>query len=245
MKSIRSYQKLVNEILNLNLGYEIEIIGYVNYDYIYPLLKLKYISKTAKNTVVILSGQHGDEPYAVHTLLQWLKQPIMLTDFNYYIYPIINPWGFEHACRDNGVRQDTNNAVNFKKDSQVQELAILYDHIPSNINLMLDIHGDNDKKQVYLYEHKADTLNSIAQKTLLETDKFMPYLKQKTIYGCPLVNGVLKTPKEDVGIEGAVEKLSVDYTITLELPGIYDGQKRVDGGVNIINSLLYNFKETI
>lgn len=244
MKTIRNYSDIVNEIINLNVDYKIEIIGFVNYDKIYPILALKHISKMANKTAVITGGQHGDEPYAVATLLKWLKQPIMFADINYYIFPICNPFGYEKGCRDNGNREDTNNATNFIKDSKIQELAILYDNVPSNINLMIDVHGDNDKKNVYLYEHKADTLNSIAQKTMLETDKCIPYLKQKTIYRHKLTDGVLITPKEDVGIEGAIEKLSVDYTITIELPGIYDGQKRVDGGVNIINSLLYNFQET-
>lgn len=244
MKPVRNYNRLIDEIINLKTSYEKNIIGYVSYSKkIYPFLSLIYKSQIGSKTVVILSGTHGDEPYAVATLLRWLQMPIPCPEFNYYIYPICNPFGYEHSCRDNGNRQDTNNATSFVKDSKVQELAILYDNIPSTINLMLDIHGDERKPNLYCYEHKADTLPSIAQKTMLENDKFMPYLKQKTIDGYKLINGVLVTPPEDVGIEGAVEKLSVDYTITVELPGKYDGQKRVDGGINVINSLLYNFKE--
>jgi hypothetical protein len=31
--------------------------------------------------------------------------------------------------------------------------------------------------------------------------------------------------------------------MTLELPGKFDGQKRMVGGISIINSILKNFKE--
>jgi len=246
MKEIRSYSKLINELININVDYKVAIIGYVVYfNKVYPLLAFKHVSKMNKKTVVITASQHGDEPYSAHTLLKWIQQPILIPEFNYFICPVINPFGYNHNCRDNGNRQDTNNAANFIKNSKVKELAILYDNIPSNINLILDVHGDSGKRYVYMYEHKATTLPSIAQKTLLENDKHIPYLKQKTIYGCKLVNGVLEPPKCDIGLEGAIEKLSVDYTITLELPGIYDGQQRIDGGINIINSLLYNFKELL
>ena len=81
MKTVRSYDKLVNEIINLNIGYRIEIIGYVTYNNkIYPMLAFKSISKMSNKTIIILSGTHGDEYFAVNTLLKWLKQPIMFPE---------------------------------------------------------------------------------------------------------------------------------------------------------------------
>jgi predicted deacylase len=244
MKTVRNYNKLVTEIINLNLPYRIEIIGYVTYfNKIYPLLALKYISKMANKTIIITSGQHGDEPFAVTTLLTWLKQPIMFPDFNYYIFPVINPWGYAFSRRSNGNRQDTNNDANFIKDSKVPELGILYEQFPHSVDLILDIHGDTGKDQVYCYEHKAESLPSIAEKVLIENDNLLPYLKTKTIYKIPVNNGVIVPPKYDIGIEGFLEKLGVQYSITIELPGKCEGQKRTAGGIAIINSILKNFKE--
>jgi len=244
MKTVRSYNKLVNEIINLTLPYRIEIMGYVTYfDKIYPLLALKHISKMTTKTIIITSGQHGDEYYAVNILLKWLRQPILFADFNFYIFPIINPFGYEKNRRTNGNRQDTNNDANFIKDSKVPELAILYESFPQTADLVLDIHGDTGKEQTYCYEHKAEHLPSIAEKALIENDIIIPYLKTKTIYKVSVNNGVITPPKYDIGIEGFMEKLGVSYTITLELPGKYDGQKRAEGGIAIINSLLKNFKE--
>ena len=244
MKTVRSYDKLVNEIINLNIGYRIEIIGYVTYNNkIYPMLAFKSISKMSNKTIIILSGTHGDEYFAVNTLLKWLKQPIMFPEFSYYIFPVCNPFGYEKQYRDNGNRQDTNNDAHFTKDSPVPELAILFDEYPQTADLILDIHGDTGKEQVYAYEHKADNLPSIAEKALSENDVILPYLRTKTIYGIKVNNGVIVPPKYDVGIEGYMEKLGVQYTITIELPGKFDGQKRTQGGVSIINSIIKNFRE--
>ena len=244
MKTVRSYNKLVNEIINLNLPYRMEIIGYVVYfKKIYPLLAIKYISKMANKTVIITSGQHGDEPFAVTTLLKWLKQPIMFSDLNYFIFPIINPFGYEKNCRDNGGRQDTNNDDNFVKNSKVPELSILFEQFPQTADIIIDLHGDTGKENVYCYEHKAENRPSIAEKALIENDILLPYLRNKTIDKNIITNGVVIPPKCDIGIEGYMEKLGVEYTITVELPGKYDGQKRTAGGIAIINSILKNFKE--
>jgi predicted deacylase len=244
MKTIRNYNKLITELINLNTSFKIEIIGYVTYfEKIYPLLALKYISKMANKNIIFSAGQHGDEYFAVHVLLNWLKQPIMFPDFNYYIYPICNPWGYSFNRRTNGNRQDTNNDINFVKDSKVPELAILYNEFPHTVDLVLDIHGDTGKEGVYCYEHKSQNLPSIAEKALLDNDSFLPYLRTKTIYKCPVNNGVIAPLKEDIGIEGFLEKLGVQYSLTLELPGKFDGQKRAEGGVAIINSIVRHFKE--
>lgn len=246
MKKIRSYKKLVNEIINLQIPFRIEIIGYVNYNEdIYPMFVMKNSIKTAKKTIIILAGHHGDEDFATHTLMNWIKQfkTEEFTDLNLYIFPMCNPFGYSTGSRDNGNRQDTNNDVNFVKDSKVPELAILYDNFPTSANLILDIHGDTGKEQVYMYEHKPDNLESIAQRVLIETDSLIPFLKQKTIYKVPVMNGVIIPPKSDIGLEGVMERLGVEYTMTLELPGKFDGQKRMIGGVTIINSILRNFRE--
>jgi predicted deacylase len=244
MKTIRSYNKLITEIINLNTPFKIEIIGYVTYDKkIYPMLSLKSISKMANKTIIITGGQHGDEYYAVNILLKWIKQATLFPDFNYYIFPIVNPYGFEKNSRDNGDRQDTNKDVNFVKDSKVPELKILFDEYPTTADLILDIHGDVDKEEVYCYEHKPENLPSIAEKALIENDTLFPFIKTKTIYKSKTTNGVIIPPERDIGIEGVMEKLGVQYTITLELPGKYDGQKRTAGGVAIINSLIKYFKE--
>jgi len=244
MKTVRSYNKLVTELINLNLPYRIEIIGYVTYaNKIYPMLALKLISKMAQKTVILTSGHHGEEFYSINVLLHWLKQPILFPDFNYFIFPICNPYGYEKNYRNNGNRQETNNDTHFMKDSKVPELAILFEEFPRTADLILDIHGDVDKSECYCYEHKAENLPSIAQKALLENDAIISYLKAKTIYKTPLENGVIIPPKYDIGLEGFLEKLGVKYSLTLELPKKMEGQKMVQGGIAIINSILKNFKE--
>lgn len=243
MKEIRSYNKLLGEIINLNTAYKISIIGYVQYfERVYPLLELKYVSKIANKTVVLQSGQHGPENYAVSILLKWIKQPILYNDINIYIYPCVNPYGYATNSRSNGARQDTNNDKSFYKDSPVKELALLYDAFPQSADVIIDLHGD-EKDSIYAYEHKSENLLSIVEPVLIEFDNLIPYVKTKTIYQIPVHSGVLTPPSYDQGIELFMEKLGVTYTITLEFPKKFDGQKRAEGGVAIINSILKHFKE--
>ena len=243
MKTVRSYDKLVNEIINLTIPYKIELAGYLSYDKVYPFLSLKSISKMASKTIIITSGHHGEEFYAVNVLLKWLKQPILIPDFNYLVFPVCNPFGYEKHYRNNGYRQETNNDRHFKIGSDVPELAILFEEFPRTADIIIDIHGDVSKKEVYMYEHKSSILPSIALKAIAENEALIPYLKSKTIYGSPLTNGVMIPPKYDIGVEGFLEKLGIQYSFALELPGKMDGQIRSAGGIAIINSILRLYKE--
>ena len=234
---------MVNEIINLNTVHKIEIAGYVQYDKIYPFLVLKYISKMADKTVILSAGHHGEEFYAVNVLLKWIKQPILYPNFNYYIFVCVNPFGYEKGYRNNGYRQETNNDIHFHQGSDVPELAILFEEFPNSADIIIDVHGDTSKDRVYCYEHKSDNLPSIATKALADNDNILPYLRTKTIYGTTLKEGIIIPPKCDIGVEGFLEKLGIQYSLALELPGKYDGQKRAEGGVAIINSILKNYKE--
>lgn len=246
MKIIRSYKKLINEIINLQIPLKMEIMGYINYEKeIYPLITLKHISKIAKKNIVIIAGQHGDESYMVHILVKWVQQ-LKLEDypeFNFYIYPIANPFGYETNSRRNGARQHVNNAINFKKDSDVQELSILYENIPSNPDLFIDLHGDVDKNFCYAYERKPETMSSIAEKTLLENDIILPYIRANTIYKEKVKNGVIYKPEHDKSMDDIMGNMGVEYTVALELPGHCEGSTRTKAGISMLNSLLKNFKE--
>ena len=246
MEKIRDYQLIVNEFFNLRIPFHKEIIGYVKYwNSIYPILKLTLTPGNVKKTILITSGHHGDEPFAVHTLIQWIKQfnYKQYKDFVFYIFPICNPWGYETGERGNGLRQDTNNDIDLVKDSKVAELTILFEHFPINADLYIDIHGETYQNKFYCYEKKLEILPPMAEKALLENDSLFPYTKQKTVLGSKVTNGVICPRSWEIGLEGLMEKRGIKYSITLEIPGRYDGQKRIEGGVAIINSILKNFKE--
>jgi hypothetical protein len=152
-------------------------------------------------------------------------------------------YGYAHNKRNNANNQETNNDTHFMKDSKVPELKILFEEFPRTADLIIDIHGDVSKTGVYCYEHKSENLPSIATKALVDNDIIIPYLRTKTIYGTPLKEGVIIPPKYDIGVEGFLEKLGIQYSLALELPGKMEGQKRAEGGIAIINSILKNFKE--
>jgi predicted deacylase len=246
MRTVRSYSKLLNEIINLTIPFRIEIIGYVSYfGEIYPMIAIRHISKIARKNIVIVSGQHGDEYFAVQILLKWLSQ-IKLEDyseFNWTVIPVANPFGYSKSTRRNGARQQVNNADKFKKDSEVKELSVLYEHIPSSLNLYLDIHGDTGKKCVYAYERKPEGFPSITGPALINNDNILPYEKVNTIYLEKVQNGIIYKPIHDRSLDDFMGNLGVEYTVTLELPGKCEGQSRTIGGIGILNSIITNFKD--
>jgi len=246
MKIIRSYNKLINEIINLQIPFKIEIIDYVQYDnFIYPMIAISQISKMAKKTCVIVGGAHGDEYYAARILIKFLSEinKDYLEYYNLYIVPIINPFGYATGSRKNGIRQEVSSDSDFKRDSSIKELAILYEYIPSNIDLFIDVHGDTGKHYFYAYESKPEVIPSISEKALLENDNILQYERVNTIYGEKVKNGVIYKPEKDKSIEDFMENLGIEYVVALEVPGKAEGQVRMKAGIAILHSLLKFYKE--
>lgn len=250
MKTVRNYNKFVTSIINLSLPLYTEIMGYVTYDKeIFPILVLKSQSKKAGKNIVIMSGMHGEEAYGTQIVLKFLQQLKVeeYLNFNFTIFPCINPFGYAYNRRQNGYKQQLNEDADFVKDSKIPELKILFENIPNMVDLYLDIHGD-DEEFVYMYEKKPNELPSIAEKALLENDHILPFNKSEIIlidkrWKNKAHNGVIATSERDTGIEAKMEALGTEYTVTLELPGKYKGQERAIGGVAILNSVLRNFRD--
>jgi hypothetical protein len=246
MEKIRDYQLIVNEFFNLKLPFHKEIIGYVKYwNETYPLLKLTLIPANPKKTIIITGGHHGDEPFAALSLIAWIKQFNFkeYKDYAIYIFPMCNPYGYETGSRSNGLRQDTNNDIDMVQDSKVAELGLLFHHFPILADLFIDVHGETYQTRAYCYEHKPKNLPSIAEQALSENDPNFPYTRQKTVLGSRTSNGVICPRWWEIGLEGLMEKRGIKYSITIEIPGKMDGQKRIEGGVALINSILKIFKE--
>ena len=242
----RSYLKLVNDIINLNIPFNISVIGFVQHDRVYPIIKLEKTDKKTRYHVVIQSGIHGDEAIAIRVLLRWLKsiRPRYLKEFSFTIFPVLNPYGYAHATRRNGKHQMVNSADYWSKSYEIPELNIAGSHYPENANLFIDIHGDcgrYGKTEIYAYERVAPGMPSIAMQALRENNKIIPYIKGDTIYKESCKYGVIYNPKRDRSIQDYMSDIGCECAITLEIPGKMSGINRIDGSVKVINSILKYF----
>ena len=247
-KAKRNYLKLVNEILNLkNSNLRIDIIGHVIYNNVaFPLLKLE-AGNTKKNyNVVIQSGIHGDETVAMKTLIRWMQNiPNSQKKYcNFTIFPCMNPFGYNHIIRRNGLQQMVNTNLSKENVNDVPELRIIKPHYPMNVNLFIDIHGDcgrYGKIEIYAYERIPEKGISPCMRAFRLNDKIIPYTKSETIYGESCKNGVIYKPKRDESIQDFMSDNGCECSVTLEVPGRLKGIDTVYGSAKVLDSIIDNF----
>lgn len=139
---------LVKRIPNLGLsiydeagGYPLMVAGSECHD---PTMPSVYFS----------SGIHGDEPAGVEGLVQWAESSLAkVANWNWMIFPCLNPWGLERNIRFDAEGRDMNRFFNSRKIPQIASHRALMRG--RRFDLAVTLHEDYDARGFYLYEIAA------------------------------------------------------------------------------------------
>jgi len=246
-KPIRNYLKIINEFINLQTPFDIEILGSTHYDICYPFISLHTHSKLAKYNIEINSGAHGEEAIGVRVILRFLQEfnKDLLNHYNFILFPIVNPSGYRFNRRKNGNNQYGNNGFNQLKEENINPEAILIrETIPNKIDLFIDVHADLSKSGFYIYERKRPNRKSLSEDSLkiLKKNK-IPILENDTVYYEKCVNGVVIAPIKDGSMDDSMFQKGAIYSICIEIPGKIPEDSQMIGGLLLLNEILRNFKE--
>jgi predicted deacylase len=245
-KPIRNYIKMINDIINIQMPFDVEIIGSVHYDTCYPFLSLHSHSKLAKYNVVINSGAHGTESIGVRVMLRFLQEfnKEFLGYYNFRIFPIVNGYGYRYACRRNGNKQYGNTGfIQEKSENLTEEAKLIGETVPNKIDLFIDLHSDN-KPGFYIYERKRPDSFSLAEISLKKLSKSkIPVLNNDSVYQEKCVNGVVIRPIRDGSMDDAMFIKGAIYSLCIEIPNKIPEDQQMIGGLLLLNEILTKFKE--
>jgi predicted deacylase len=246
-KPTRNYLRILNEFINLQTPFDIELLETIIYGNIgYPFISLHTHSKLAKYNIVINSGAHGTESIGVRVMLRFLQEfnKEFLNYYNFTIFPIINGFGYRYSCRKNGNNQYGNSGFNqIKEENLTPEAKLIKEVIPNKIDLFIDIHSDN-KTGFYIYERKRPNKESLVEISLKELRKNkIPILEAGTVYYEKCVNGVVIQPIKDGSMDDSMFQRGAIYSLCIEIPSKVPEDQQIIGGLVLLNSILKNFKE--
>jgi predicted deacylase len=247
-KPTRNYLRILNDFINTQSPFDIDIVGSIHYDTCYPFLSLHSHSKLAKYNVVINSGAHGTESVGVRVMLRFLQEfnKEFLGYYSFIMFPIVNPYGYRYSVRKNGKNQYGNSGfIQTKAENLTEEAKLIQEAIPNKIDLFIDVHADSSKTGFYIYERKRPNAKSLAEQSLKELLKNkLPVLETATVYQEKCINGVIIQPIRDGSMDNAIFNRGAMYSLCLEIPGKIPEDSQVIGGLMLLNSILKNFKDT-
>jgi len=247
MRKSRNYLKTFNEFINVNSPLEMKVIGSVHYDICYPMIEFYHHSK-AKKDVVLLGGVHGNESIGVKVMLRFLQefQKEWLDSYNFYVFPIVNPFGYAYNIRGNGAKYDINRHAYTQKPYPIEtvEFKILEEEFPESVNLCIDVH-QNGKKNFYCYEKSRPDKESLATFGMQEIKKQKIAVEEaSTIYGEKCIQGVVNSIKDKSNtIEDYMFSKGAMYSLTLENPDKPTEEELVIGSLAFLRGVLNKFKE--
>ena len=112
----------------------------------YPLFKIDIKSKSNNSSGCLSSAIHGNEPSGVTGILSWLTQNNFISNINYKLYPIVNPFGYNFSRRTNHNRVNLNREFN-KENPQKEIKLIKKDLHNKQFDIFISFHENNAKEK--------------------------------------------------------------------------------------------------
>lgn len=196
--------------------------------------------------ILISAGIHGDEPAGTLALLQFLQRGEFSADFEWLIFPALNPHGLLAGQRENAEGRDLNR--DFKR-CRSAESCFFIEQVSAfeRIDLHLCLHEDWEYAQAYLYELNSGARPSIAPALLAVMERSLGLLDVPEIDGhTPTAPGFIHhavTPDEPEGWPEAIF-LTKRYELlsyTLETPSQAQLPQRVDCMLQFLDAALHAF----
>lgn len=239
----KDYNRLITTIIEdaAKARFEVKVLETLVYGKEgFPFLMLKSENRGAKYNCVITAGAHGDEPQGVECLVQALGD-LDTTLWNYWIFPVTNPFGWKYGVRVNGNQAGINWKVG---ERETKELSLIFRNLPHKLALFIDAHGDADETKAYIYERKLPTHNSLASLVLKDVSSYFEAKRTKTVYREPNKDGVVASGREGTLEEFMFERKGAEFSLTVEIPGRITGTgvNQIAGGGRMIVAALNNFE---
>ncbi len=220
-----------------SLQEKVRTIGYVN-NFPFYFIHIKGNTEARKN-ILISAGIHGDEPAGPAAVFQFLERnnTHLYADFNFYILPCINPFGFEHNKRENAEGLDLNRSL--EKDDITEIIFIKNVLRDLHFDFIIDFHEDWEAVGFYLYEAKRDEV-WIGPSIIENVEKIGAIDETASESDIPIYRGGSKIDPSwgTLGFASYLYHYHSDHAIISESPTSWDLDKRTNTHLATLDTLI-------
>lgn len=155
----------------------------------------------------LFGGVHGDEPAGALTLVSLLgelvRDPSLATGYELAVFPVCNPYGYEHDLRENAAGLDLNRE--FWRGSVQPEVRFLEQELRGRrLDGLIALHADDTSDGIYGYAHGRVLNEALLRPALAAASSILPLNSSGTIDGfeaaegiiCRCFQGVLSAPPD-------------------------------------------------
>lgn len=142
----------------------------------------------------LFAGIHGDEPAGCSALVDFAvalaADPARVAGYELFIYPVINPVGYERGTRANHAGKDLNREF-WCGSAQIEVQAIERELRAHQFQGILTLHADDTCEGVYGYAHGRTLNEALLAPALAAAKPFLPVDGRGVIDGFPARAGLI------------------------------------------------------
>lgn len=155
----------------------------------------------------LFAGLHGDEPAGCHALVELavalLAEPSRAAGYELFIYPVLNPTGYEVGTRVNHRGLDLNREF-WRGSAEIEVQAIERELRAHAFAGLITLHADDTCEGLYGYAHGRTLNEALLVPALRAASRWLPLDGRTVIDGfaaregliCDCFQGVLSAPPE-------------------------------------------------
>ncbi len=191
----------------------------------------------------LFAGLHGDEPAGCAALIELanacVADPALAAGYELYLYPVLNPTGYEAGTRTNHAGKDLNRE--FWRDSSESEVVAIERELRAEpFAGIITLHADDTCEGVYGYTHGRVLNESLLAPALQAASRFLPIDTRAVIDGFPARAGLICDCFAGV-LSAPPEQRPKPFDLIFETPAHADFRAQVEATASALISILKTY----
>jgi predicted deacylase len=192
----------------------------------------------------IFAGVHGDEmagSLAILPLVQrLLREPETARGYELFLYPLVNPTGFEDGTRWSRRGKDLNRE--FWQGSKEPEVVLLEEQLRGlEFHGTVSLHADDTSEGVYGFARGAELTRHVLEPALARAEKFISRNFGPSIDNFKASNGIIVECYEGV-LSAPPEAQPRPFEIVFETPQLAPLDRQIEASVEALVSILNEYR---
>lgn len=191
----------------------------------------------------LFAGIHGDEPAGCAALVSFAaalaREPERIAGYELFLYPVVNPTGYEAGTRANHAGKDLNRE--FWRRSAEREVQVIEAELRAHAFAgLITLHADDTCEGVYGYAHGRTLNEALLAPALAAASRFLPVDGRAVIDGFPARAGLISDCFAGV-LSAPPEQRPKPFDLIFETPALAAFDLQVDATVAALDAIIATY----
>jgi hypothetical protein len=224
-----------------------ELGGFLHEDRRHVLPRFQFRGPDAGHEPVrlgLFAGVHGDEPAGCAALVRFVARlaadPARAAGYELFVYPVVNPTGYERGTRENHEGRDLNRE--FWRGSGQPEVQLLETELRARaFDGIITLHADDTCEGLYGYSHGRSLDELLLRPALMAGERVLPRDRRAVIDGFKAREGMIGECFQGV-LSPPPEQQPQPFNLIFETPALAPFDHQVLANVEALDAILAHYR---